>query len=284
MTSQCAELGAAGIRIDAAKHQDAGELAGITKRLPSDFFIGTEVIGASGEAVQPYMYYDIGQVSEFYYADYLNDNVIPEYKMVYLQTFGEAWGLMPEKYADVFMDNHDTQRNGRARLTYKNGDLYTFANIFMLSWPYGNARVMSSYYFSNTDQGPPSVGVEGGKYCMDNTHWVCEHRWGPIANMVNWRNAAESYPVENWQNGSNGNQIAFSRGGKAFIAFNRGSTAWTTTLYTGLPEGTYCNIIGDVNNDNISTCPTVYVDNTGKTSISVPPLKAVAIHVNAKKN
>jgi alpha-amylase len=241
------------------------------------------VIGAAGEAVQPYMYFDIGQVSEFYYADYVNDNVIPEYKMVYLQTLGESWGLIPEQYADVFMDNHDTQRNGRARLTYKNGDLYTFANTFMLSWPYGNARVMSSYYFSDSDQGPPSVGVEGGKYCMDNIHWVCEHRWGPIANMVNWRNAAGSSPVENWQNGNNGNQIAFSRGGKAFIAFNRGTSVWTATLYTGLPQGTYCNIIGDVNDDNVDTCPTVVVDSSGKATINVPAVKAVAIHVNAKK-
>ncbi len=150
---QCASYGVAGIRIDAAKHQDAAELSGITKRLPSGFFIGTEVIGSAGEAVQPSMYYGIGQVSEFYYADFLDNNIIPENKMVYLQSFGESWGLMPEKYADVFLDNHDTQRNGRAQLTYKNGDLYTFANIFMLAYPYGNARVMSSYYFSNTDQG-----------------------------------------------------------------------------------------------------------------------------------
>jgi len=42
--------------------------------------------------------------------------------------------MMPDQYAAVFMDNHDTQRNGRAQLTYKNGDLYTFANIFMLAW------------------------------------------------------------------------------------------------------------------------------------------------------
>jgi alpha-amylase len=117
--------------------------------------------------------------------------------------------------------SHDTQRNGQARLTYKNGALYTFANLFMLAWPYGQARIMSSYYFSNTDQGPPSVQPENGKYCADGSHWVCEHRQGPIANMVNWRNAAGSTAVANWHNG-NANQIAFSRGAKSFIAMNRG--------------------------------------------------------------
>ncbi len=93
-----------GIRIDAAKHQDAGELAGITKQLPSDMYIGTEVIGATGEAVQPNMYYGIGQVSEFYYADNLDTNIINQNKMIYLQTFGEAWGMMPDQYAAVFLD------------------------------------------------------------------------------------------------------------------------------------------------------------------------------------
>jgi alpha-amylase len=201
--------------------------------------------------------------------------------MVYLQSFGEAYGLMPEKYAAVFLDNHDTQRNGRAQLTYKNGDLYTFANLFMLAHPYGNARIMSSYYFSNTDQGPPSVGVEKGKYCMDNVNWVCEHRWGPIGRMVKWRNTAGSSAISNWQNGNNGNQIAFSRGGVSFIAFNRGSSDWSTTLYTSLPAGVYCNVYYE---DDASTCTkTVSVNSSGKASITVGGLKTVAIHTGCKK-
>lgn len=38
---------------------------------------------------------------------------------------------------------------------------------------------MSSFYFSdsNTDAGPPSVGPQNGKYCMDGVNWVCEHRF-----------------------------------------------------------------------------------------------------------
>jgi hypothetical protein len=44
--------------------------------------VATEVIGSSGEAVQPSMYYGIGQVSEFYYADQLDANIIPENKVL----------------------------------------------------------------------------------------------------------------------------------------------------------------------------------------------------------
>lgn len=175
--------------------------------------------------------------------------------------------------------SHDTQRNGRAQLTYKNGNLYNFANIFMLSWPYGQVRVMSSYYFSNTDQGPPGTGVNNGNNCNNGNDWVCEHRWTSIANMVAWRNTAGSSAVQNWQTG-NANQIAFSRGGVAFIAFNRGSSNWDTTLTTGLPAGTYCNIIVS---DDTNSCPTVTVGSDGRASVSVPGVNAVAIHVNKKK-
>ncbi len=79
-------------------------MSGITKQLPSDFYVGQEVIGAAGEAVQPKEYYSLGQVSEFNYASYLDANIIPENKMSALQSFGEAWGLMPENNAVVFLD------------------------------------------------------------------------------------------------------------------------------------------------------------------------------------
>jgi alpha-amylase len=96
--------GVRGLRIDAAKHQDASELSGILRALPTDMYVGQEVIGAAGEAVQPSMYFGLGQVSEFYYADYLDPNIINENKMIYLQTFGEAWGLMPDYNAVGFLD------------------------------------------------------------------------------------------------------------------------------------------------------------------------------------
>ena len=134
------DYGIGGIRIDAVKHQDAGELSGITNQLRSSLYINQEVIGSDGEAVQPYMYYDIGHVTEFSYATMLDPNIMAEDKMKYLETFGESWGLMPNSNACAFLDNHDTQRNGQAALTYKHY-LYTFANIFMLAWPYGDVRV-----------------------------------------------------------------------------------------------------------------------------------------------
>ena len=141
---------------------------------------------------------------------------------------------------------------------------------------------MSSYYFTDTDQGPPAVGVSGGKNCQDGRNWVCEHRWAGIANMVQWRNLAGTASVANWQTG-NSNQIAFSRGGVAFIAMNRDAAAWSATLATSLPAGTYCNVLHDLNSDDVKTCTDkVVVDGSGHATVKVPALYAVAIHSKAK--
>lgn len=287
------DLGARGVRIDAAKHQDASEMMGYVSQFPqSNFFVGTEVISGQGEAVTPDMYYELGMVSEFNYASFLDDNIVSENKMKYLETFGESWGLMPDQYAAVFLDNWDTQRSGAAQLTYKDGGIYNFANMFMLAHPYGEVRVMSSYYFSDTDQGPPSVGVSGGANCGDGKNWVCEHRWSSIANMVAWRNAAGTSAITDWTNGDNANEIAFGRGGAAFIALNRASSSswYVNSITTGLPAGEYCNILDPtgmglgIADDSAKCTATVTVDSSGKAGgFSVPALGGVALHINAAK-
>ena len=48
--------------------------------------------------------------------------------------------------------------------------------------------------------------------------------------------------MKNWWTNSD-NQIAFSRGNKAFIAINKASYDMNKNLQTGLPQGSYCNII-----------------------------------------
>lgn len=103
--------------------------------------------------------------------------------------------------------------------------------------------------------------------------------------MVQWRNVAgKDSKVENFQNG-NDNQIAFSRGGKAFVAMNRDSyNKWETTLQTGLPAGTYCDVIHTLDGDDTSSCSNVVdVDSNGYAHVSVPTKYAVAIHTGAKK-
>jgi alpha-amylase len=54
-----------------------------------------------------------------------------------------------------FIDNHDDQRYEQNHLlTYKKAELYKLGVAFMLGWPYGIPRVMSSYRFDHNDQVP----------------------------------------------------------------------------------------------------------------------------------
>eukprot|EP00927_Polykrikos_kofoidii_P008764 TRINITY_DN1365_c0_g1_i11.p1 TRINITY_DN1365_c0_g1~~TRINITY_DN1365_c0_g1_i11.p1 ORF type:complete len:418 (-),score=47.89 TRINITY_DN1365_c0_g1_i11:37-1173(-) len=273
-----ADIGITGIRIDAVKHQDAGELGQLLSRVNSSVWRFGEVIQASGEAVSPHMYESIMDVTEFNYARKVGE------KFAYgrlrdLRTFGESWGLMRSDKAVVFIDNHDTQR-GEAKLTYKSGDSYQLANIFMLAHPYGYPKVMSSYYFDSHDQGPPGQSVHGGDVlnCFTGKQWVCEHRWMPIANMVGWRLSAGTDGITSFQAPAD-DTIAFCRGNSACVALNRQSETWSGTLKLTMPAGKYCDVF---QSDDASACPTVTVNDDGSVSLQVQPYKAVAFHVGKK--
>ena len=78
-----ASLGVKGIRLDAAKHMDAGELAGLLAEVQSfkSLFTFQEVISGSGEAVTPSMYYGTGSVTEFKYGTSLGTNFVEDGKV-----------------------------------------------------------------------------------------------------------------------------------------------------------------------------------------------------------
>ena len=105
-------------------------------------------------------------------------------KFIYIKMLLQ--GLTDGLHALVFTDNHDNQRNhggGGNTLTYKDDYNYKLGVAFLLAQEYGFKRVMSSYYFDNSDQGPP--GSQPNPYPGDcGNGWVCEHRWSTTANMV----------------------------------------------------------------------------------------------------
>lgn len=142
--------GVDGFRIDAAKHIPAADLANIKSRLtnPSVYW-KQEVIYGAGEAVQPTEYTGNGDVQEFRYA-YDLKRVFNNENLAYLKNYGEGWGYMSSSVAGVFVDNHDTERNG-STLNYKDGANYTLANVFMLAYPYGAPDINSGYEWSDVD-------------------------------------------------------------------------------------------------------------------------------------
>ena len=57
--------------------------------------------------------------------------------------------------------------------------------------------------------------------------------------MVGWSKATNGGSIENWW--TQGNSAAWSKGGQGFVAIS--NEGLSTSLQTGLPAGSYCNVI-----------------------------------------
>ncbi|CAL9554798.1 alpha-amylase [Streptomyces sp. enrichment culture] len=261
-------LGVDGFRIDAAKHMPAADLANIKSRLtnPSAYW-KQEVIYGAGEAVQPGEYTGTGDVQEFRYA-YDLKRVFNNENLAYLKNYGEGGGYLKSSSAGVFVDNHDTERNG-STLSYKDNATYTLANVFMLAWPYGAPDINSGYEFSDHDAGPPNGGQVNA--CWQNG-WKCQHNWPEIKAMVGFRNAVRGQAVTDWWD-NGGDAIAFGRGSKGFVAINHESGSLTRTYRTSLPAGTYCNV---QNNTPVT------VDGSGQLTATLGAHTALAVHADRR--
>ncbi|WP_250009217.1 carbohydrate-binding module family 20 domain-containing protein [Actinoplanes sp. M2I2] len=271
-------LGVDGFRVDAAKHVPVADLQAIYGQLNGTPYIFQETIeGGAGEP-SPTEYTGIGDVTEFRYGDVVG-NAFRDGNLATLQNLPSQM-LLSSGDAVAFIDNHDTQRNDRAKLTYKNGGTYALAEAFMLAYPYGTPSVMSSFTFSNPEAGPPATANGTTTAVNCSSGWACEHRWRTTANLVAFHNAAAGTGLTNWWS-NGGNQIAFGRGSNAYAVFNRGG-ALNRTFTTSLPAGTYCDVAnGDFTN---GTCTgTAYTVNAaGQFTATVPAGGLLALHVNAR--
>ncbi|NER82846.1 MAG: ATPase [Leptolyngbya sp. SIO1D8] len=287
-----ANLGIAGFRIDAAKHIRSQELEVILQqvrdRVEPDPYIYQEVIDPGTEAIKKQDYYPLGDVVEFEYGRQLGEAFlnVSDRTLASLQTLEAEEGLTPSDQAVIFIDNHDKQRGhggGGTYLTYKDGALHTLAKVFMLAHPYGKPRIMSSYQFTESDQGPPAdaSGRTQTVYAPDflacQGAWICEHRQPEVAAMVQFRAATQSVPqVTNWW--SNGrNQIAFGRGDRGFVVINREETPLTQTFQTQLPPGKYCEVL-HTKTDSAPCEVLITVDEQGQFQATVEAMDAIAIH------
>ena len=300
-------LGVAGFRLEAAQHIPPEDIAKILRRLQplnTKFhtnggrpFIYQEVNDTLFSAIQANDYFSNGAVTEFQYGRNLGEQV-RHGQLKNLVLFGEAWGLMPSHKAVVFTDNHDTQRSSDLNIVTFNapaddGASYRLANVFMLAWPYGIPKVMSSYDWTKelgTWAGPPADDQGQTLPVSCGNSWVCEHRWPTIAHMVEFRNITQGAATVNhwWDNGNS--QIAFARGDRGFVVINNEMTDLREKLMTGLPAGQYCNVLsmGIASTDTIpqetpTNCTTtILVDTDGTANFEVGPQQAVALHIGAR--
>jgi alpha-amylase len=295
-----ARLGVAGFRIDAAKHIQQVELDSIlilvnttlaSEGRPLPYFY-LEVAGGAGEALSPADYFGEGyssggaaDITEFTFTGVGNKfRQINGEHISQLNPSGPpgsqfsaaAWGLMPPDKAVVFLQNHDTQHN--CGISYRDGNVFRIANVWMLAQPYGYPSILSSYVFdcpSGNSTGPPSdangwtqnVTCASSLETATTGQWVCEHRDPSIRNMVSFRHVVAGTDINHWwDNGANA--IAFSRGAKGFVAINGGASALDTTVTTGIAAGTY--------RDLLST-DLIVIDPSGAVHVTLAAKTALAI-------
>jgi alpha-amylase len=197
-----------------------------------------------------------------------------------------AWGLMPSDKAVVFLENHDTQHN-TGTIGYRDGNVFRIANVFMLAQPYGYPSILSSFAFNRpaeNSMGPPSdasgwtlaVNCASSLETAADDQFVCEHRDPYILHMVAFRKLVAGTDQNHWwDNGANA--IAFSRGNKGFVAINDETTPLTVTVTTGMPPGTYCDLLTGGLVGAACAGSSVVVDSTGAVPLSLQPASAIAI-------
>lgn len=276
------DAGVDGFRLDAAKHINENDLAAIlggvhsTTWTNSRPYVLQEVMPGGSGGLAPSTYEGLGQVIEFSYATALKNQFTGSISN--LSSLGQSWGIEPSAASGTMVTNHDTERNS-ATLNYKAGSTYVLANIFHLAWGYGTPQVYASFTWNSSDDSPPSDanGFVGNTNCSSG--WYCTDRVQGIANMVGWHNAAQGQSVANWYSDGS-NLISFSRGSKAWVAINNGTAAQTRTFATGLPAGSYCDVIHGDLTAATGACSgsTVTVDSSGNASVTVAAKDAVALY------
>ncbi|MEN9713363.1 MAG: hypothetical protein RLZZ164_27 [Actinomycetota bacterium] len=272
-------LGAAGFRVDAAKHIAASELKHIVDQLPSDTTFIDEVIG---DLPPQSDYYAFSHVFSFDWVNQMH-NIFGSPGLLGGSADQAYFDLLsPSDKTVTMVSNHDTERNGGA-ITYRWGHNYQLASIFTLAVPYGKPMMYSSYAFSDTDAGP-LVGPDGYELpatCVANPgpdhaeytdgDWVCQHRWAGIVGAIAFHKAVGKAPFTNiWQEGDG---YGFGRGKLGYVVFNPSMADLTATIQTSMPAGNYVDRIS-------GTAVTVEAD--GKMTVKIPTWGALAIDVKSK--
>ena len=248
------DFGVAGFRIDAAKHMWPTDITAIQNKVKDMPEGGRplfyhEVIDLNDGPINVTQYTPLGYVTEFRYCQKIKLGIQSFGQLRNVLDYGQ--GMADSAHALVFVDNHDSQRShwaGGSVLTYKTPKEYKMGVAFLLANDYGFARIMSSYYFNDTEAGPPHKADYSAKDVKINSDgtcgngWVCEHRWRSIGNMVAFRNAVVGTSKQYWY--QQGDVVAFARGSKGFFAMAKNGHL-NTTFQTSLPAGQYCNLITD---------------------------------------
>ncbi len=296
--SSLVAMGIDGFRLDSAKHMWPADVQASLGQAPATTLLGepvfvTQEIVPDGTVVRS-DYFVNGTVNEFHFTyavrDAFRDNngedISQLPRLLGLLGPGDGGGsasLEPSVNVTVFVDNHDTERSQTDSLNlYQDGKSFDLAMIFMLAQPYGRAAQLQSgfvFSFNNTGVNAPAASpydASGNPLIM--VAWDFVHRWPDVYPMVAFRNATAGEPMTNIYT-SRPDALAFGRGDVGFVAMNNGTSPWQATLATGLPSGTYCNVVQGLRSSDGSSCEggSITVDATGAAALDVPALGGTTV-------
>ncbi|KAH9054852.1 hypothetical protein EDB87DRAFT_1567972, partial [Lactarius vividus] len=241
------------------------------------------VIWGEAQPVTPDLYTGNGDVQEFRYTSAVRDAFLGLDGGISSLEDLDSRGWVAGSSANAFVSNHDTERNKGSLNVYSPSNAYTLATIFSLAHPYGSrVSVLSSYgIFFNTDAGAPNLGAGSCNGPPSVDGWLCQHRWLSLAGMVDFRNQVGRAPLTGWVSPSS-QRIAFARGSDGFVAINNADSEWSTAFMTGLPGGSYCNVIdGSSSPEDTCTGTAFTIGPDGSMSVTVGAHQAIAVHTGA---
>jgi alpha-amylase len=277
--------GVSGFRVDAAKHIGQDDLDAIYARLNKTKdgvkpYWALEVFGGGPGILSPEAFTRSGDVLgldaakqiQAAFKSYPDAHVG---SLATLEVFGKGSGLTSSKKTLSFVTNHDTDRNPGEYLGHKDGATFILANEWLLASGYGFPQVFSSFEWETRDDSPPAKanGLITNADCTSGK-WTCDHRDRGIVAMVKWHNYVGSAKRANFYT-DDANVIAFSKDSKGWAAFNNGTEAKAIRVQTGLPKGTYCDVIHDKDPSKVCNGPTVVVNSSGLASVTVGAKDAV---------
>lgn len=273
--------------MDAAKHIGQPDLDAIYAKLHQTAdgqkpYWALEVFGGGPGVLSPMAFTSSGSVLGLD-ADVQIKNAFKSYpsdatgSIATLTAFGAASGLPPSDKTLTFVQNHDTERNGDA-LNYKDGATNTLATEFLLASGYGTPEVYAGFAWETSDDSPPADanGLITDTNCSDTATWVCLDRNPGVLSMVGWANYAGRAKATTIRT-DGANLLAFSRGTRAWIGLNNGTSAKTATVPTNLAAGRYCDLIAGVKTHTRCTGSIITVKADGTTTVTVPAKGAIAI-------
>ena len=176
--------------------------------------------------------------------------------------------LLKSTESTAFIENHDKERDPEGDANFALSRVnqawwYKQAIAFNILYPWGLPIVHSGYAFSYRGgepnrETPVSAPYDTNGYILpigqivNNScpaPFMCQHRWSDVFPLTRVRNYIKDANIPTIQtNGRGSNQIYWSIPNKAFVAINSAQGLQQNqdmfmTVNTGLPSGTYCNMV-----------------------------------------